>query len=133
MAPNESTLLETLQQASAGLLYSSESDYPFTVFSWQIEASTPEQILTQTEHSKNTPIQTVDFDKFFAPVTQEKDWYGPEEKAAVTKYLQLVKTLKGSLRDIQVYRIGKTELDVYILGQTSTGTLAGLSTKVVET
>jgi Nuclease A inhibitor-like protein len=132
MTPTDG-ILGTLKQASDGLLYTSESDYPFTVFSWQVDTLTPEQVVAQTGHPKNTPVQTVDFDKFFAQATQEKDWYGPEEKATVAKYLQLVETLKVSLKDIQVYRVGETELDVYIVGMTSTGSLAGLSTKVVET
>ncbi|MGA7933716.1 MAG: nuclease A inhibitor family protein [Kovacikia sp.] len=130
---NDNALLENLKQASEGLLYSSESDYPFTVFSWQVNTLTPEQVLTLTGHPKNTSVQTVDFDKFFAQTTQEKDWYGPKEKAAVVKYQQLIKTLKDSLKDIQVYRVGDTELDVYIVGKTPTDNLAGLSTKVVET
>jgi Nuclease A inhibitor-like protein len=126
-------ILDTLKQASEGLFYSSESDYPFEVFSWPTIPQTPEQVVSQTGHPKNTPIQTVDFDKFFAQVTQEKDWYGPEEKATVAKYLQLVETLKSSLKDIQVYRVGETESDVYVGGKTSEGTFAGISTKVVET
>jgi Nuclease A inhibitor-like protein len=130
---SSNNISDILEQASEGLLYISESDYPFEVISWQTIPLTPEQILAQTGHPKNTPVQTVDFDKFFAQATQEKDWYGPEEKATVAKYLQLVETLKGSLKEIQIYRVGETELDVYIVGKTSTGSLAGLSTKVVET
>jgi Nuclease A inhibitor-like protein len=132
MTPTDG-ILGTLKQASEGLLYTSESDYPFQVFSWPTIPLSPEQVLTQTGHPKNTPVQVVGLDKFFAQVTQEKDWYGPEEKATVAKYLQLVETLKSSLKDIQVYRVGETELDVYIVGMTSTGSLAGLSTKLVET
>jgi hypothetical protein len=133
MTPNDDALLESLKQASDGLLYTSESDYPFTVYSWQADTLTPEQVLTLTGHPKNTPVQTADFDKFFAQTTQEKDWYGPKEKATVAKYQQLVKTLKDSLKDIQVYRVGETEMDVYIVGKTPTGALAGISSKVVET
>jgi len=32
-----------------------------------------------------------------------------------------------------VYRLSKIEIDVYIIGETPAGDLAGLSTKVVET
>jgi hypothetical protein len=34
---------------------------------------------------------------------------------------------------LQVYRLGKIEIDVYVVGETPTGNLAGLSTKVIET
>jgi Nuclease A inhibitor-like protein len=112
-------ILDTLKQATEGLLYTSESDYPFDVFSWQTDTLTPKKILMQTKHPKNTPIQVGDFDQFFAQVTQEKDWYGPKEKEIVARY--------------KVYRVGKIELEVYIVGKTPEGSLAGISTKVVET
>jgi hypothetical protein len=34
---------------------------------------------------------------------------------------------------LQVYRVGNIEIDVYIVGVTDGGGLAGLSTKLVET
>jgi Nuclease A inhibitor-like protein len=108
-------LLETLKQASAGLRYTSESDFPFEVFSWPLDTLTPKKLLAQTGQPK------------------DKDWYGPEEKATVARYQQLVKLLQSALSDIQVYRVGETELTVYIVGKTPEGSLAGLSTKVVET
>jgi hypothetical protein len=126
-------LLETLKQASAELQYTSESDYPFAVFSWPLDTLTPKKLLAQTGHPKDTAIQLGDFDKFFAQATQEKDWYGPEEKATVARYQQLVKLLQSTLSNIQVYRVGETELTVYIVGKTPEGSLAGISTKVVET
>jgi hypothetical protein len=126
-------ILDTLKQATEGLLYTSESDYPFDVFLWQTNTLTPKQLLTKTKHAKNTPVQVGDFAQFFAQVTEEKDWYGPEEKEKVAKYKQLVNTLQTLLSDIQVYRVGEIEIDVYLVGKTSEGSLAGISTKVVET
>jgi Nuclease A inhibitor-like protein len=120
-------ILDTLKQATEGLLYTSESDYPFDVFLWQTDTLTPKKVLIETKHPKNTPVQ------FFAQVTQEKDWYGPEEKETVARYKELVKTLQTTLSDIQVYRVGKIELEVYIVGKTPEGPFAGISTKVVET
>jgi Nuclease A inhibitor-like protein len=126
-------ILDTLKQATEGLLYTSESDYPFDVFSWQTDTLTPKKILMETKHPKNTPIQVGDFDQFFAQVAQEKDWYGPKEKETVARYKELVKILQTTLSDIQVYRVGKIELEVYVVGKTPEGSLAGISTKVVET
>ncbi|MGA7952234.1 MAG: nuclease A inhibitor family protein [Gloeobacterales cyanobacterium] len=133
MTSPDTTILDTLKQASAGLQYTSESDYPFQVFSWPLDTLTPKKLLAQTEHPKDTAIQLEDFDKFFAQATQEKDWYGPEEKKTVAQYKHLVHTLQTTLRDIQVFRVGQIELDVYIVGKTPEGSFVGLSTKVVET
>jgi Nuclease A inhibitor-like protein len=133
MMTSDKDLLDTLKKASAGLQYTSESDYPFEVFSWPLDTLTPKKLLAQKGYPKDTAIQLGDFDKFFAQAIEEKDWYGPKEKATVAQYQQLVKLLRSELNDIQVYRVGEIELEVYIIGKTPEGALAGLSTKVVET
>ena len=133
MNSRDTALLDTLKQASQGMLYTSESDYPFDVFSWQTDTLTPEQVLIETKHPEKTPIQVWDLDKFFAQATEEKDWHGSKEKETVAQCKHLVHTLQTTLSDIQVYRVGEIELDIYIVGKTPEGSLAGLSTKVVET
>jgi Nuclease A inhibitor-like protein len=133
MTSRDTALLDTLKQASQGMLYTSESDYPFDVFSWQTNTLTPKQVLLETKHPENTPVQVWELDRFFAPALDQKDWYGPEEKEIVAQYQHLVHTLQTTLSDLHVYRVGEIELDVYIVGKTPEGSLAGLSTKVVET
>jgi hypothetical protein len=41
--------------------------------------------------------------------------------------------LKAELTDLRVYRVGSTDIDVYILGKHPSGAWLGLKTKVVET
>jgi len=55
------------------------------------------------------------------------------EKEEVRKFRDLVQTLKKTLKDIKVFKVGKVEADVYIVGRTESGDWAGLKTKVVET
>ncbi|GAB1543394.1 hypothetical protein NUACC21_60680 [Scytonema sp. NUACC21] len=129
-------MIEILQQASENLLFISESEYPFKVFLWQCEEQqdiTPEFVLQKTGHPLDTPVAVVDMDDFFEVAIAEQDWHSPEEKAAAKKYQNLVKVLKANLSDIRVIRIGKININVYIIGTTSDGNLAGLSTQVVET
>ena len=130
---NGSELINKLRQASEGLLWMSEADYPFFAFVWEETTVTPELLLRRTGHSPNTPVETVGVDKFFCHCTTEQDWHNEEEKAEVKRYLALVETLKKHLKDIQVYRLGQVEVDIYIIGTTASGHLAGLSTKAVET
>jgi hypothetical protein len=112
----------------------SESDYPFEVFQWVgQEPLTAETVIQRTGHTPDTPVEVVPLDDFFQNVTQEEDWHNDEEKETVKRYQALVDTLKQNLSDIQVYRLGTVVLDVYIVGKTPSGDLAGLSTKVVET
>jgi hypothetical protein len=136
MTTTNSQLREQLQQACDGLLFISEPDYPFEVFFWEASGSLviiPERILQKTGHSVDTPIEVVDIDSFFAVATTEQEWHNQEERETLKKFHNLVETLKSYLTDIKVYRLGERSIDVYIVGKTSTGDLAGLSTKVVET
>lgn len=114
----------------------SESEYPLEVFFWKSEENeniSPEVILRKTGHSSNTPINFVDLDTFFEIATTEQNWHNSEEKAAVKRYQKLVKTIKDNLTDVKVARLGTITIDVYIVGRTTSGDLAGLATKVVET
>lgn len=129
-------MVEILKQASEGLLFMSESEYPFEVFFWKSEDKediTPEIILKKTGHSLNTPVEFVDIDSFFEVATTEQNWHSSKEKETVNRYQNLVKTLKDNLTEIQVVHLGTIAIDVYIVGKTPSSDLAGLTTKVVET
>ncbi len=135
--PNLSlALVDKLKAASDNLLFMSETDYPFEVILWEAqeqELLTKETVLQLAAQALDTPVEVVPLDDFFQNATQEQDWYGPEEKQTAQRYRQLVETLKTNLSDIQVYRLGTIEIDVYILGKTPEPTVVGLQTKVVET
>ena len=127
-------IVNQLKQASDGLQCMSESDYPFEVFQWEgQEPNTASTLIQQTGHTPDTQVEVVQLDEFFRNATQEQDWHNDEEKETVKRYRELVETLKTNLSNIQVYRLGTVEIDVYIIGQTPSGELTGLSTKVVET
>ncbi|RCJ36904.1 nuclease [Nostoc minutum NIES-26] len=129
-------ITKKLKQASDGLLFMSESDYPFEVFFWSAQAKetlTDQKLLQLTGHSQDVLVETVDLDYLFRNSAQEKDWHDRQQKETVKKFQSLVETLKANLSDIQVYRVGTINIDVYIVGKTPSGDLAGLSTKVVET
>jgi hypothetical protein len=73
-------------------------------------------------------------DDFFAIIaTQEDNWHDEEERETVKRFQNLVSILKQNLSQLQVFRVGSVEIDVYIVGVTGGGGLAGLSTKLVET
>jgi Nuclease A inhibitor-like protein len=131
-----SEITEKLKQASDDLLMMSESDYPFEFFLWSgqgDESLTNQKLLQLTSHSQDTPIETVDLDYLFQNCAEEKDWHDETQKQNVHKFQSLIQTLKDNLINIKVYRLGTVSIDVYIVGKTISGDLAGISTKVVET
>ncbi len=126
---------EILVKTAQGLLYPSESDYPFEYTAWDTEAKKLTKKLVRQFAGKSSaePVKTQSLDEFFSNVTEIKDWYGEEEKATAAQFSQLKETLQGILKDIQVFKVGEIEITVFIMGKTTEGTCAGLSTKVIET
>ena len=123
-----------LQQASEGLLFGSETDAPFEVIHWQAQGElTPAKLLQLTNHPLDAPVELRTVDEFFAIATQEEDWHDEEERETVQRFQNLVNVLKQNLSQLQVYRVGSIEIDVYIVGVTDGGGLVGLSAKLVET
>jgi|CXWL01.1.fsa_nt_gi hypothetical protein len=127
--------MSELEKACAGLMFPSESDFPFEVFIWQIDAPDLDErtLLRLTGHPAGAPVEQVDLDKFFQNVVADKDWHGETEKEQAGKFRNLLRALKDTLKDVRVYRVGKIEIDAYIVGRDASGRWAGLKTKLIET
>lgn len=126
-----------LYQSSQDLLWMSESDYPFVAFFWEVEEEIELDIPTLleiTQHPPDTPVKFLEFEWFFRDYVNPEDWYDEEEEEEEAKrYQNLVATLQECLRDLRVYKVGEVTIDVYIVGTTPAGDLAGLSTVSIET
>jgi hypothetical protein len=135
MNNTDSEELVQLKKAADGLLCMSESEAPFEPFHWAEDNSplNTETILKKTGHPLDTPVEVADLSSFFEVATTEQEWHEPEERETVKKFQALVETLHNHLCDLKVYRLGKRNIDIYVIGQTPSGDYAGLSTKVVET
>ena len=120
---NDQELINQLQKASFGLLWLSESDYPFNTVYWENVDYINTKLLQKTNSTDDTTIEIRELDSFFSRVTEEKDWYEEEEMLICKRYQKLVNLLKTHLTDIKVYRIGSCEVNCYILGQTESNAI----------
>lgn len=127
------SIRDLLTEASEDLYWVSEADYPFEVIVWNDGNLSEQYLLERLGYPPNFPVKQIEIDDFFQWAVQEQDWQDDIEKAEVKQYQILVETLKANLTDLRVYKLGETELEIYILGKTPSGEIAGLSTKVVET
>ncbi len=127
--------INALKHAAKGLLYQSETDAPFEFFEWECSDAnlTPATVRRLGKHKPSDPVQELALTDFFADLTEDQDWHGRKEKADVKKYRELEKTVRKNLADATVFRVGETEIDIYIAGKTSEGHWAGLKTRAVET
>jgi hypothetical protein len=131
----DNPIMQLLLKASDGLLYPSESDYPFEYVEWETNGKrlTKKLIRQLAGKEESAPVKSQSLDDFFKNVTKVKDWYEEEEKVNVERFRQLQETLQNNLTGIRVFKVGKIEIDAYIIGKTKDGKCAGLSTKVIET
>jgi hypothetical protein len=117
-------VLDALAKASKGLLMPSESDAPFQPFLWDAGYLTRDTVLKQAREPGDAAVEEGTLDDLFGTVPSEDR----------PRFQALRKALQDQLSGVKVYKVGdEAERDVYIVGKTKDGKLAGLKTSVVET
>ena len=129
-------LFDTLSQATSGLLFPSESDAPITPYHFpgpQGAEPTPEALLSVEHLPGDTPVETITVADLFDPFQHAAEGASDEDQAEAARYGALVELLGHELKALRVYRVGKVDIDVYVLGHDAAGSWLGLKTHVVET
>jgi Nuclease A inhibitor-like protein len=127
-------LLTELAQATDGLLFMSESDYPFEPVRWSEQTElTLEAVRRLTGHDESAPIETQSVNGLFHVAASEADWKNAQQLAAARRYQALMRWLQDNLTAVRVYRIGRIQIDVFIVGRSAVGSWVGLQTRVIET
>jgi hypothetical protein len=117
--------VEALRTASKGLLFPSETDAPLKAFLWDSgDKLTPDRVRELAGAEEGTEVEETSLDDLLEMVPSE-------DRPAFQK---LAGVIRQQLSGVKVFKVGdEAERDVYIVGKTSDGHLAGLKTKVVET
>jgi hypothetical protein len=124
-------ITDRLSHLSKDLLFPSESEYPLEPFTWKSATLTPETILTRSQKPSDTAIESITLEDFFAPVVTDEDWFEDEDRAIAQRFRDLQAAI-ATLENVQVFRLGKIEIDVYIVGAIGAD-IVGLKTTVIET
>jgi hypothetical protein len=131
---SDKEITEELKQLTEGLLFMSESDYPFETVYWEDLPEISTQFLRGLSgQAEDAPVEIVSVDEFFRVAMSEESWRSEESRQEAKKYRGLVQTLKDNLDELKVYRVGEINIPVYIVGRNKTGNWLGISTRVVET
>lgn len=134
--PEKITLQDQVTNLINDLLYPSESDEPLTYVTCYLKQDAPLTVSQIKDWQMLPPevfVEEIPEADFWEPVLTEQDWYGDEEKARTKKFQQLKTLLETELTVRQVFRVGESELDVFLLGRQADGERAGLQTKIVQT
>lgn len=105
----------------------------FIVSGKQTESITKDSLLIQIARKIEEKIEEKDFNEFFEPLIKMQDWFGVEEKQIAERFFKLKELLQQNLHDLKVFRIGKKEIDIYVVGLDKENILRGIQTKAVET
>ncbi|WP_437726712.1 nuclease A inhibitor family protein [Sorangium sp. So ce861] len=126
-------LLASLGEAAQHLLFPSESDHPLEPFRSRGDASSPTALRAAEGLAAETPVEVTTLDDFFAPVLDPPAEAGEAAQADAGRYRQLADLLERHLADLRVYRVGRVDIDAYVVGRHPSGAWLGLKTRVVET
>jgi hypothetical protein len=130
---NDAQLIEAMKEATRGLTFMSESDYPLEVFDWGQTAPTPEFLRGLDDSAPDAPVETRTPAAFFRAATSEPDWKGADELAVAKRFQKLLRLLEENLADLKVFHVGTINMPVYVVGRSASGSWLGVSTRVVET
>jgi Nuclease A inhibitor-like protein len=130
---SDAQLIEELREATRGLLFMSESDYPFEVFVWGGAEPSREFLRGLAGRDSSVPVETQGAREFFRAAVSESEWKGEAELALARRFRALLRLLETSLSDLKVYRVGAIDVGVYVAGRAPSGNWLGVSTRVVET
>ena len=125
-------LLSEIAKSTSGLVYISETDAPIEpFFGGQVESVDVNQVVQQMFASGN--LETVNAKQFFVRLTAEKDWFGEREKQTARRFSVLQKLLEENLRDLNAFKVGHIQVEIYVVGLDADNNLVGIKTKAVET
>lgn len=118
MGADNQHLMKRLSQAAAGLLFMSESDYPFELIQWEgPDELTAAFIRKVAGEAEDAPVQELEAEQFLHS----------------GRYQRLLLVLQQELSDLRAYKVGRINMPVYVVGRSREGSWLGVATRVVET
>ena len=130
------SLKDDIISLSSDLMYPSESDEKIEYF--EMEISTDEKLSLANFSMYNgirpeIEIEEIDFESFFKPLIKAEDWFGEDEKKWAEDSLKLKQLLTEKLKEINILKVSRIEIDVYLFGKSEECKWEGIKTKLIET
>jgi hypothetical protein len=127
--------LRELNKKIDGLYFPSESDFPFETVVWENLSSDLFNTEMWLEHiglPANSPLENMSIDYLFRNLSVEQAWHDDVQKEQVATFKALQEFLQANLAELTVYRVGRIEITIFIVGKFGNDVI-GLKTQAVET
>jgi hypothetical protein len=129
-------LRERIERAAEGLVYTSESDRPFEFVFLPGAGDVPpgaRAFAALLGAPADAPAEERALDDFFARHAETADPYDVQAQRVRPRYEALRELLRRELRGTTVHRVGRVEVECWIVGGDGRGNLAGVRTVAIET
>ncbi|MCY1069413.1 hypothetical protein OV090_32025 [Nannocystis sp. RBIL2] len=151
LGPDAQAAIDALELVVDGVLWPSESDYPWIVFGLPDAAPVTVDNLKElvgpliVVDDGEAPLeeQTIEekpWDAIFLQMTTPQDWWTDYEIMRAEQYQAIQDTLDAHLVNLKMFRIGEQSgnwlsgaIDMFVIGETADGDLVGIQTVTVET
>jgi len=131
---DDQNLISALRAACKGLIYVSETDREFEPVWFDISANkTSADYLDKLRNCTDGASEEVPADEFFQRLSRIEDWYTESERRRAKGFADLFALMKSNLSDIRVFRLGRIQVEIFIVGIAKSGRLIGVKTSAVET
>lgn len=129
------SIFESIKLLSEGLYYMSETDAKVFAFeAGKVEKLDKVSFAKQTgEESRLDMIDERGFEEFFCHVTRIREWFSEQEIKNAEGFKRLQEFMEEKLRELKVFRVGRIEIDIYVVGLDDEGKIFGVRTQAVET
>ena len=133
MKSKDKSLIEKLERAIKGVEFISETYAPFTVIVSDEPVARTTAALKKVFGLDGKNFEEIPFDDFFDRLTRDRDWHQTADKKQIAKYKKIRSTLETDLEDLRVLRLGRVQIDIYIVGFLPDNQAVGIRTKAIET
>ncbi len=128
--PN-SELIKKIGDACNGLVYISEIDAEVKPFSGPVSEVVKPELLVQS--MENIRIEEGNFEEFCKRLATVREWHNEAQIERAKSFQKLFQLMQENLRQIKIFRVGTTRLDIYVVGLDQSNRLTGITTRAVET
>ena len=112
----------------------SETDSDVTpVFGRKVSRSTTREILSAIGVSKNTDVEIASSEDFFTRLASHREWFTEQQKKNADGFGALKNILEEELDDLKVYRAGRIQISILVLGIDKDKNVAGVKMNAIET
>lgn len=133
MTVDKTSLLQTIEETTRGLLYPSESDFPITPYSYGEQEPTVAALLERCGLPADSPFEETTLAFMFEGFMEVDEYSSEKWRKQAERFRSLWDLLEKNLDDVRVFRLGEVDMEVFVLGRHPCGTWLGFRTNVVET